>query len=143
MKEAQPREPQPRPELGGHYTHAGALRAAGRAIIDSAVSRIAIRIRGAVTPLQANLMRPLSFRPVDEEFWVEGEPPRAGGVELDHPAVDPFRIELRVDRAVERVGEINAPAVAADLHHLRSTIELAVLRTRVSYARHDASNPHL
>src|SRR6266540_4138938 len=88
-------------------------------------------------------MRPVPFRPVDEEFRVECDTPRRGGVELDHPAVDALRIELRVDRAVERVGEINAPAVAADLHHLRSTIELAVLRTRVGRARHDPSNPHL
>src|SRR6266508_3065481 len=96
-------------------------------LTDSAASRIAIRIRGAVTPLQADLMRPMALRPMDEEFRIERDTSGGVGVELDHPAVDALRIELRIDRAVERVGEINAPAVAADLDHLRSTTELAVL----------------
>src|SRR5262249_46589960 len=63
-------------------------------------SRIAIGIRRAVTALQPHLVRSVPFRPIDEELPVERDTSRGGGVELDHPAVDPLRIELRIDRAV-------------------------------------------
>ena len=42
--------------------------------------------------------------------------------------VDALGIELRIDRAVERVGEIDPPAVAADLDHLRPAVQRPVLR---------------
>src|SRR5215831_15912235 len=110
---------------------------------DLVTSRIAIGIRRAVAALQPHLVRSVPFRPIDEELGIERDTSRGPGVELDHPAVDPLRIELRIDRAVERVGEINAPAVATDLHHLWPAIELAVLRARVCRARHDPPNAHL
>src|ERR1051325_7205452 len=94
--------------------------------------RIAIGIRGAVAALQANLVRALPFRPVDEEFRIEGHAAVRLDVELHHPAIDAFRIELRIDRAVERIGEIDAPPVTADLDHLRAAIELAVLGARMA-----------
>src|SRR5215467_3085440 len=91
-------------------------------------SRIAIGIRGTVAALQPDLVRPMSFRPGHEEFRVERKPAIRVGVELHHPAVETALVELRIDRAVERVGEIDASAVAADFDHLRSATELAVLR---------------
>src|SRR5262245_18796538 len=90
--------------------------------------RIAVRIRRAVAALQPHLMRELTLRPGDKELRVEGNAARRIDVELDHPAVETALVELRVDRAVERIGEIDPLAVAADLDHLRPAGKLAVLR---------------
>ena len=57
-----------------------------------------------------------------KKFSSKAMPPSGLGVELHHPAVEAVVIELRVDRAVERVGEIDALPVAADLHHLRAAV---------------------
>src|SRR5262249_34603800 len=88
-------------------------------------------------------MRPMAFRPIDEEFRVECDPSRGVGVGLPHPAVDALRVELWIDRAVERVRKVHAPTVPADLDHLRSAIELSVLRCRVGRARDDPADTHL
>src|SRR5262249_19834175 len=77
-----------------------------------ACSRITEGIRRAVAALQPHLMRQLSLRPFDEELGIEGDAAFGLGVELHHPAVEPSLVELRVDRAVKRVGEIDALAVA-------------------------------
>src|SRR5690349_17652156 len=84
----------------------------------------------------------MALWPIDEELWIERDPAGGVGVELDHPAIDTLRVELRIDGAVKRVGEINATAIAADLDHLRPAIELAVLRPRVTRARHDPADAH-
>src|SRR5580693_6729895 len=81
-------------------------------------SRIAIGIRGAVAPLQADLMRALALRPIDEEIGIEGDAAAGPDVQLHHPAVDAFGIELRVDGSVKRIGEKDAPAVPAHFDHL-------------------------
>src|SRR5690242_7671427 len=109
----------------------------------SAPSRIAIGIRGAVAGLQTDLMRALSLRPIDEEFRIEVDAALRLGVELDHPAVNSFRIKLRIDGAVQRIGEIDPPPVATDFHHLRTAIEFAVLRARMARLRDDAADAHL
>ena len=70
-------------------------------------------------------------------------PPSGLRVELHHPAVDAVGIELRVDGAVERVGEIDAPAVAADLDHLRPAVERPVLGARMRRPRDDAADADL
>src|SRR5262249_20320851 len=88
-------------------------------------SRMAIRVGRAVPALQANLVRALPLRPVNEELRIEGNPAVRFGVELHHPPIDPFRVELLVDGPVKRIGEIDAPSVAADLDHLWAAIELA------------------
>jgi hypothetical protein len=77
-----------------------------------------------------------------EEFGIEGAAAIGAGIELHHPAVDAFRIELRIDRAVERVGEIDALAVAADLNHLRAAVE-RTLCSRMRRPRHDSADAHL
>src|SRR5215470_4526324 len=88
-------------------------------------------------------MRPMRGRPFDEEALVEGDATAEIGVELHHPAVDAVRIELRIDGAVERVGEIDALAVAANLHHLRPTVEIAVLGAGMRRPRHNAADAYL
>src|SRR6185295_17692348 len=55
---------------------------------------------------------------------------------------DSLRIELWVDRAIKRVGEIYTFAVAADLHHLRPAVEVAV-RCRMRGTRDNPADPDL
>src|SRR5262245_64062190 len=85
-------------------------------------------------------MRAVALRPGDEEARIESDAAALARVELHHPAVDAVRIELLIDRAVERVGEIDALSVPADLDHLRSAVEPPA-RPRVGRAREDAANP--
>src|SRR5947209_18922847 len=87
-------------------------------------------------------MRSMALRPIDEELRIERNPAIRAGVELHHPAVDPFGIELRIDGAVERIGEVDAFAIAADLDHLGAAIELAVLGAGMRRARDDSADPH-
>src|SRR5689334_18913341 len=88
-------------------------------------------------------MRPLPLGPIDKEFRIERHAALWLDVELHHPAVETLGVELRIDGAVERIGEIDAASVATDLDHLRSAVEFAVLRTRMRGARDDAADPHL
>src|SRR5260370_16986039 len=106
-------------------------------------SRIAIRIRRTVAAFKAHLMRPVRRRPVDEEFGIEGNAAFRIGVELDHPSLDALGIELRIDGAVQRVCEIDAPSVAADLHHLRPAAECAVFGSGGRCLRYDPADAHL
>src|SRR5215212_1505460 len=84
--------------------------------------RIAIGIGRGVTALQPHLMRPLVTE-IEEEVRVEAHAALRVGIELDHPALDAVGIELRVPGQVERVGEVDAPAIPADLDHLRPPVE--------------------
>src|SRR5439155_20243057 len=55
---------------------------------------------------------------------------------------DAIRIKLLVDGTIERVGEIDPSAVAADLDHLRAAIQRAVPRRQKAGARYAAPDPH-
>src|SRR5260370_8188654 len=90
-----------------------------------------------------NLVRQMPLRPVEEEFRIDGDAAARLGVEFNHPAVEAAFVELRVDCAVERVGEIDALPVAADLDHLRAAAEFAVLRAGGAGARDDAADSDL
>src|SRR5260370_38466006 len=85
----------------------------------------------------------MRLRPLDEEFRIERNATLRPGVELHHPAVDSIGIQLRVDVAVERVCEIYPLPVPADLDHLRSAAERAVLGARLAPPRHDPADAHL
>src|SRR4051812_30363194 len=87
-------------------------------------SREAVGIRRAVASLQPDLMREMALRPLDEEFRVEGDAALRIGIELHHPAIEAVVIDLLVDGAVERVGEVDPPPVPADLDHLRPAREM-------------------
>src|SRR6516162_2133659 len=97
-------------------------------------SRITIRIRRTVASVKPDLVRSMVLRPFDEEFRIEGNAAFGLCVELHHPAVDSIGIQLRIDAAIERVCEIHALAVPADLDHLRRAAERAVLGTRLARA---------
>ena len=93
--------------------------------------------------LQPDLMRPVRLGPGDEELFIEGDTACRIGVELRHPAFDAVRIELLIDGAIERVGEIDAPPVTTDLHHLWATVERAVLGGRMRGPGNDSPDAYL
>jgi len=84
-------------------------------------------------------MRPLAFER-NKEVRVELHAPVDQRIHLDHPTPDALWVELRVPSAVERIAEIDALAVAADLEHLRLTVQLAAFRMRG--VAHDSAEPH-
>src|SRR6266852_4790663 len=106
-------------------------------------SRVAVGVGRAVAALEPHLVWTVRLRPLHEELLVEGDTTILLGVELDHPAVDAVGIELRVNGAVERVGEVDASAVPADLNHLRAAAECAVLGAGMRGPGDDAADPHL
>src|SRR5262245_17817522 len=87
-------------------------------------------------------MRAMTFRPRDKEFRIEGDAAIRVRIELHHPAVDTFRVKLRIDCTVERIGEIDSLSVPADLDHLRSAVERAI-RGRMRGSAGDTANPDL
>src|SRR5262249_59979396 len=106
--------------------HSSSIGAALTAIALRRTSRVAIGVGRAVASVEPDLVRPVAVGPMDEEFRIKGDTALGPHVELHHPAVDAIGIELGVDRAVKRVGEIHSPTVPADLDHLRSAVECAV-----------------
>src|SRR3546814_2073067 len=70
-----------------------------------------------------DLMRAEPILELQEEVGIERDAARGVGVDLDHPALDSFRIELPVPCRVERVRKVDPPAVPADLDHLRPAVE--------------------
>src|SRR5258707_14245325 len=112
MKESEPGQGQPGPQLGRLRAHC-----------DSSLrlnSRVAVGVGRAVASIEPDLMRPVAHGPLDEEFRIEGDATLGLHVKLHHPAVDAIWRELRIDRAVERDGEIEPSAIEADLDHMRS-----------------------
>src|SRR5262245_16654914 len=81
--------------------------------------------------------------PLDEKLGIEGNTAMGLGVELYHPAINPVRIELLIDGTVERVGEVNAPTIAAHFYHLRSTAHAPILGARVRRSRDDTADAYL
>src|SRR5439155_19432306 len=65
-----------------------------------------------------------------EELAVELEATVIAGVELGDPALQAIRIKLVVPCPVQPVRDIDALAVAADLHHLRAAVERTGVRMR-------------
>src|SRR5262245_9664752 len=96
--------------------------------MDGLSSRIAVRVGRAVAALEAHLMRPMRLGPFGEEFRIECDTPTRLGVELYHPAFNAFGIELLVDGAIKRIGEVDAPPVATDLDHLWTAVERRAIR---------------
>src|SRR3954447_21806339 len=116
----------------------GLARRFRRARPEDSGLRIAIGIGRGVTALQPDLVGALVAE-VEEEVGVEAHAARRVGIELDHPTLDTFGIELRVPGQVERVGDVDAPPVTADLDHLRTTVERS-RRGRVGSLADDAAD---
>ena len=61
--------------------------------------------------------------PFDKKPGIEGDAPIRFGVELHHPSIHSFGIELLIDRAIKPIGEVDPPPITADLNHLRSAVQ--------------------
>src|SRR5215468_68452 len=84
----------------------GRRRAPGdtrRRRVNGAPSREAVRVRRSVAALQAYLMRAIAVGPLQEELPIQLDTPTGLRVDLDHPALHALRVELLIDRPVERV----------------------------------------
>src|SRR5262245_5734466 len=85
-------------------------------------------------------MRPVADLERQEELWIQLEAAVRVSIRLDHPARDAFWVELRVDGPIERVREIDPPAIAAHLDHLRSAVDRT--RGRMRGTLDDAADAH-
>src|SRR4051794_14935757 len=72
------------------------------------------------------------FVKLDQELWIDLKAAVRPRVELDHPAVDSFRVKLRVPGSVERISEVDALAIAANLYHLRGAVQRSLGSLRMS-----------
>src|ERR1700704_6389733 len=102
--------------------------------------REAIGIGGRVAAFETNLMRtqPVEF---DEALRIGLQAVPRTDVKLRQPSTDALRIELLVPRRIERVRHVHAPAVAADLDHLRSAVQRNIRARRMRRAPHDPAKP--
>src|SRR5687767_8860065 len=104
----------------------------------SSCSGVTVGVRRGVTAFQSNLVGAHAFR-LQEEPRVQFHAAFGSHIDLDHPAADTIRVELFVPRRVEPVREVNALAVAADLDHLRATVQRLLWLTGVRGAADNAA----
>src|SRR5215216_4848142 len=103
---------------------------------------VAVGVAGGVAGLQPGLVdpQPAEVVAVGEEPRVHGHPTRPRvGVQLGRPGPDAVGVEDVVPDPVERVGDVHAAAVAADLHHLRPPSEPQLRRGGVGLTADDAA----
>src|SRR5580704_3258253 len=74
-----------------------------------------------------------------KEFWIKRHAAGGLGVELYHPAANSVGIELYVPWRVQGVGEIDATSIAADLDHLRTSIQGVASIFRMRGSAHDSA----
>src|SRR5690606_10389310 len=85
--------------------------------------REAERVRRAVAAFEPHLVRAIAVLEPDTELPVELEPAARLRAHHHHRTRYAVGVELPVPGAVERVGEVDAFPVAADLDHLRPAAE--------------------
>src|SRR6188472_1057078 len=83
-------------------------------------------------------MRPQAVR-LKKEIRVERHAAIGPDINFGHPSPNAVRVELFIPRRVEAVGEVRAPAVATELHHLRPAVQWLVWLARVCAAVDDAA----
>src|SRR5829696_718496 len=86
------------------------------------VSREAVGVGAGVAALQMHLVRTHAVE-FHESRGIEGNAAVRVGIHLRQPTLDPIGIELVVPYAIERIGDVHALAVTADLDHLRRTVQ--------------------
>ena len=64
---------------------------------------------------------------IRQETWNRRRCPHSVGVELHHPSIHSFGIELLIDRAIKRIGEVNPPPITADLDRCGPPFRVAAL----------------
>src|SRR5688500_20386975 len=92
-------------------------------------------IGGGVASLQTDLVR-AHVAKIHEEIGRRRELPLRIHVQSSEPASNAARIELRVPGEVERVGHVDATAIATQLDHLRPTVERPIRFRRMRRAAH-------
>src|SRR5437868_8569542 len=76
---------------------------------------------------------------LDKELFIEFHSALPICIKLHHPTLQPVGIDLLVPRCVERIGEMDALAITADLNHLRTAVERLRGLTGMSRTAHDAA----
>src|SRR5581483_1151645 len=104
-------------------------------------SREAVRIGAGVAALEVDLVRTHSVE-LRETRRIDDEAAAGTRIELCQPSVDSIGIELVVPRAVQRVGDVDALAVAADFDHLRSAVQRLTGARGMRGPPDDAAEPH-
>src|SRR5207244_12735876 len=99
---------------------------------------VTVGVRRCVAPIQPYLVCAQPAK-LDNELLIELHSTLCICIDLHHPTLYTIRIELLIPRRVERVREVAAPAIAADLDHLRTTVERLLGLLRVSRSAHDAT----
>jgi len=84
------------------------------------------RIRRRVSTFKPDRLRPVALRPFDEELRIERKPPPGSTSSFTIQPSIPLRVELWVDRAIKRVGEIYTFAVAVISTICGPAVEMAV-----------------
>src|SRR5215831_5105174 len=77
-----------------------------------------------------------------KEALVKRDAAAVADVELDHPSLYAIGIELIVPRTIERVGEVHALSVTADLHHLWRTVKFLSWPGRMLASADDTADAH-
>src|SRR6202451_4721004 len=85
-------------------------------------------------------MRAIALFGWQEEIRIKLQTAAGLDVALHHPAFDSGRIELSIPGAIEAIGEVDTPTIAAHLHHLRPAIDRPGGRGR--RALDDAAEAH-
>src|SRR5207244_1540035 len=83
-------------------------------------------------------MRPHGVK-LQEQLWVEAHASIGINIDLRQPAANTVRVELLIPSAVERIGQVNAFSVPADLDHLWSAVQWRAGMISVRFTTHDAA----
>src|SRR4029450_13902572 len=120
----------PRPGAAARVTprRRGGPEGAWSSPSSSGSAGVAVGVAGGFAALEAGLVhpQPAEVVAVREEPGVGGQPALRPGGQLAPPGPDPARVEDVVPDGVQAVGDIDPPAVAADLDHLRAATKWLV-----------------
>src|SRR5690242_3493823 len=140
--------PRPRSARRPHRSQGDSIRKPAPAIAGAgedlcASGGEAVGVARSVPALQPDLVRaaPAEHFALEEEALVKTDAAALGDVQLGHPGAYAVRVELLVPRTVERVGEVDALAVAGDLAHLRAAGQWLIRPRRVRHAPDNAAEP--
>src|SRR5687767_10756679 len=97
-----------------------------------------VGVRGGVAPFQVNLVAS-KVSELQPEITIHLDAALRTRIYLYHPATDSFGIKLLVPRTIQGIGEVDAPAITADLHHLRPAIQWRARVFRVRRLAHDST----
>src|SRR5262245_24248979 len=107
----------------------------------SCTSREAVRIGAGIAALQVDLVRAHAVE-FQKSGAIEFDTAGRAGVDFGQPSLDAVGIELLVPRPIQRVGDVEALSVAADLDHLWCAVQGCVRTRWMRLSSNDSSNLH-